>query len=84
MGLPSVGCAEEGCPRHGTRPRTNARFWREKIARNRARDREVNRELRRRGWRVVRIWEHELRPVRGVVRFRVRKLGVGQGGKVRG
>lgn len=55
------GCFWHGCPRHGTRPQGNARFWREKIARNRERDREVNRALRRRGWRVIRIWEHALR-----------------------
>ena len=54
------GCFWHGCPRHGTSPKGNARFWREKIARNRERDREVNRELRRRGWRVLRIWEHGL------------------------
>lgn len=41
-------------------PRQNARFWREKIARNQARDRLVNRTLRARGWKVLRIWEHEL------------------------
>ena len=51
------GCFWHGCPRHGTSPKGNARFWREKIARNRERDREVNRELRRRGWRVLRIWD---------------------------
>ena len=80
------GCFWHGCPRHGTLPRTNARFWREKIARNRERDREVNRELRHRGWRVVRIWEHELRSVGGAVRFRVEKLGLkgNPGGRKRG
>jgi len=31
-----------------------------KTAGNIARDRFVNRELRKAGWRVVRIWEHEL------------------------
>jgi DNA mismatch endonuclease (patch repair protein) len=56
------GCFWHGCPRHGTLPKGNARFWWEKLARNRARDREVNRELRRRGWRVIRLWEHELLP----------------------
>jgi DNA mismatch endonuclease (patch repair protein) len=56
------GCFWHGCPRHGTSPKGNARFWRKKIARNRERDREVNRQLRRRCWRVLRIWEHELRP----------------------
>jgi DNA mismatch endonuclease (patch repair protein) len=40
--------------------RTGKAFWREKLAANKARDRFVNRQLRRQGWRVVRIWEHEL------------------------
>jgi DNA mismatch endonuclease (patch repair protein) len=35
-----------GCPKHFTKPKTNAAFWRKKIARNQARDREVNRALR--------------------------------------
>lgn len=59
------GCFWHGCPTHGTLPRNNRGFWRQKITRNRARDRAVTRELRRRGWRVVRIWEHELRRVLG-------------------
>jgi DNA mismatch endonuclease (patch repair protein) len=32
-----------------------------KLRANRRRDRTVNRTLRRGGWRVVRIWEHDLR-----------------------
>ena len=55
------GCFWHGCPVHGTQPRQNATFWREKIARNRSRDRRVDRELRARGWRVLRIWEHALK-----------------------
>lgn len=54
------GCFWHGCPRHATKPKTNAKFWREKIARNKARDRRVNRLLRARGWKVIRVWEHEL------------------------
>ena len=54
------GCFWHGCPKHGTKPRNNAAFWRKKIAGNKARDRLVNRTLRRQGWRVLRIWEHEL------------------------
>ena len=37
-----------------------AEWWRRKIRGNQARDRLVNRTLRKAGWRVVRIWEHEL------------------------
>ena len=54
------GCFWHGCPLHATQPKTNAKFWREKIARNQARDRLVTRTLRRAGWSVLRIWEHEL------------------------
>ncbi len=35
-------------------------FWREKIANNRARDASNFGKLRRQGWKVLRIWEHEL------------------------
>lgn len=54
------GCFWHGCPIHATRPRQNAQFWREKIAANQARDRLVTHRLRAHGWRVLRIWEHEL------------------------
>ena len=54
------GCFWHGCPSHGTKPKTNAAFWRKKIQRNQARDKEVNRLLRAKGWKVVRVWEHEL------------------------
>ena len=56
------GCFWHGCPRHGTCPRGNAAFWRAKFRRNRARDRRDTRRLRRVGWRVLRLWEHELKP----------------------
>ena len=36
-------------------------FWRNKIERNRFRDRSVTRYLRSKGWKVVRIWEHALK-----------------------
>jgi DNA mismatch endonuclease (patch repair protein) len=71
------GCFWHGCPRHATQPKTKARFWREKIAGNRARDRRVNRELRKRGWTVVRVWEHELmrKDEARLLRRLVKKLG---------
>jgi DNA mismatch endonuclease (patch repair protein) len=54
------GCFWHGCPLHATQPRQNAKFWKEKIAANQTRDRLVTRTLRARGWRVLRVWEHEL------------------------
>jgi DNA mismatch endonuclease, patch repair protein len=38
-----------------------SQFWRDKIERNRTRDRRNFAKLRRRGWLVVRVWEHQLR-----------------------
>lgn len=54
------GCFWHGCPRHSELPGTNRLFWLRKLTRNKVRDRKVNRELRARGWRVVRVWQHEL------------------------
>ena len=54
------GCFWHGCPRHGTSPKTRAAFWLAKLTGNKARDRRVNRLLRARDWKVLRIWEHEL------------------------
>jgi DNA mismatch endonuclease, patch repair protein len=36
-------------------------FWVEKIKRNRKRDLDVKRYLTSQGWKVVRIWEHEIK-----------------------
>jgi hypothetical protein len=49
-----------GCPIHATWPKNNADFWRTKILTNQKRDLAVTRELKRAGWRVLRIWEHAL------------------------
>lgn len=54
------GCFWHCCPKHQTKPANNRAFWRKKLAANVARDGLVTRTLRRAGWRVVRIWEHEL------------------------
>jgi DNA mismatch endonuclease (patch repair protein) len=54
------GCFWHGCPKHCKLPVNNRPFWKKKLAANTARDRRVNQSLRRAGWRVVRIWEHDL------------------------
>lgn len=40
--------------------RLTSDFWVNKIEANRKRDRKVNRILRRDGWQILRIWEHNL------------------------
>ena len=47
------------CKHHFVAPKTNKNFWLPKIRRNLIRDREVNRSLKKEGWSVLRIWEHE-------------------------
>ncbi|MBI5692843.1 MAG: hypothetical protein HZC55_22420 [Verrucomicrobia bacterium] len=64
------GCFWHGCPLHATWPKQNAAFWRKKLLANRRRDREVNRLLRRAGWRVLRIWEHALTKAHAAARLR--------------
>ena len=50
------------------------KFWREKIERNMARDRKVSRTLRRDGWFVVRIWEHDIEKRPAACLRRIRKI----------
>ena len=54
------GCFWHACPRCFKPPKTNRAYWRAKIARNIQRDRKVTQALRKAGWRVVRIWSHQL------------------------
>lgn len=41
-------------------------FWKTKIENNRKRDRKTTAYLRKNGWKVVRIWEHEIKKDRSV------------------
>lgn len=54
------GCFWHGCPEHGSWPKLNAEFWRDKIETNRARDTDTENRLRGLGWNVLRVWEHEV------------------------
>ena len=57
------GCfwhGHEGC-RYFRLPKSNVEFWEEKIKRNVARDFRNEAELKALGWRVVRVWECEIK-----------------------
>lgn len=54
------GCQWHGCPEHYVRPRTRNDFWGRKLDENVARDCRQTLALEAAGWRVIRIWEHEL------------------------
>ena len=58
------GCfwhGHEGC-KYFRLPKSNVDFWRHKIAMNIARDYANNVDLKLAGWRVIRIWECEIKP----------------------
>lgn len=56
------GCFWHGHDCHGTRlPKSNRKFWRDKIKRNRARDERNLTECRQLGWSCLVIWECALR-----------------------
>ncbi|MBI3462008.1 MAG: hypothetical protein HY000_02970 [Planctomycetes bacterium] len=54
-----------------------SKWWREKIAGNRQRDKRNHRRIRRQGWTVIRLWEHQVEEdVLKCVRRLVHELGV--------
>ncbi len=54
------GCFWHGCRKHCRMPHGNREYWQTKIAGNKVRDAFVTCMLRRTGWNVLRVWEHEL------------------------
>jgi len=65
--LPSVnaavfvdGCFWHGCKKCYRPPKSNVAYWKNKALRNAQRDVKVSAMLRKRGYCVIRIWEHEL------------------------
>jgi DNA mismatch endonuclease, patch repair protein len=54
------GCFWHGCKTHSKPPQSNCDYWDKKLRRNRQRDQAVTFILRKRGWRVLRLWEHDL------------------------
>ena len=53
------GCFWHRCPIHATTPKANRAWWTAKLQANVDRDRRIEGELARRGWCVVRVWEHD-------------------------
>jgi DNA mismatch endonuclease (patch repair protein) len=54
-------CFWHGCPEHLRRPSSNKPYWEAKIEKNRKRDLRQRAALRRFGWSVLRVWEHDLK-----------------------
>ena len=64
------GCFWHGCPDCYRAPKAHAEYWSKKVQRNMARDLKVTVQCEAAGWRVARIWEHEMKrePLRVVGR----------------
>jgi DNA mismatch endonuclease (patch repair protein) len=54
------GCFWHACGKCFRLPASNRKFWLHKIQSNVIRDKNVNRQLRKLGFKVVRFWEHEI------------------------
>ncbi|MDO8555419.1 MAG: very short patch repair endonuclease [bacterium] len=53
-------CFWHGCKKHCRIPSVRKNYWPQKIARNSARDKEVSKHYKKQGWKIFRIWEHNL------------------------
>jgi len=53
-------CFWHGCKKHCRIPSVRKNYWTQKIARNAERDKKVSKHYKKQGWKIVRIWEHEL------------------------
>lgn len=55
------GCFWHGCSEHFNEPKTNRRQWVKKIKANKIRDAHNVAALAAEGWKVFRIWEHDIK-----------------------
>lgn len=64
------GCFWHGCPLHYSGPGTRQDFWKTKLRKNVLRDLAVEDALASEGWRIMRIWQHDLKFIDDIV-FRI-------------
>jgi len=53
-------CFWHGCKKHCRVPTARKKYWTEKIARNMTRDKQVSKHYKKQGWKIFRVWEHEI------------------------
>lgn len=54
-------CFWHFCPIHGELPENNPDFWKNKLEANKKRDEKVNDHYKKLDWKIIRVWEHELK-----------------------
>lgn len=54
-------CFWHGCKKHCRYPKTNKDYWISKIEKNKERDQKITNYYIKKGWNILRIWEHDLK-----------------------
>ena len=54
------GCFWHKCPTHYVPPKTNKQYWLPKLEKNVVREQEIKIAYESAGWKVIRIWEHNV------------------------
>lgn len=57
------GCFWHMCPIHGNIPKSNKGYWIPKLEKNQIRTKEKDKRLKKEGWKVIHVWEHELKEI---------------------
>lgn len=60
-------------PKRFIMPKTNVKYWKGKIERNKKRDSDVNNHFKKSGWKIIRIWEYDVKNNMGKCISRVLK-----------
>lgn len=54
-------CFWHGCSKHARLPKSNENYWMNKIEKNKKRDVEVSNFYKIKGWKIIRVWEHQIK-----------------------
>ena len=58
------GCFWHKCPLHYRAPKSKRKYWLPKIEKNVLRDKQNIKTLRKSGWRIIVIWEHDVKKMK--------------------
>jgi len=54
------GCFWHKCPKHYKQPESNKKYWLPKLQKNVERDKRNEKMLKSKGYKVIKIWEHDI------------------------
>lgn len=54
-------CFWHGCKLHLRLPKSNTKYWTDKIKKNKDRDAAVGIYYKKNDWQIIRVWEHEIK-----------------------